>query len=70
MGMEHPLAERMRPRKLSEVVGQAHILGEGKMIQQLVKTGQPFSLIFWGPPGSGKTTLARIIANEVKADFI
>jgi len=60
----------MRPRKLSEVVGQKHILGEGKMIQQLVKAGQPFSLIFWGPPGSGKTTLARIIANELKADFI
>ncbi|MGA3150301.1 MAG: replication-associated recombination protein A [Candidatus Saccharimonadales bacterium] len=68
--MEHPLADRMRPRKLSEVVGQKHILGEGKMIQQLVKAGQPFSLIFWGPPGSGKTTLARIIANELKADFI
>jgi putative ATPase len=68
--MEHPLAERMRPHKLSEVVGQAHILGEGKMIQQLVKAGQPFSLIFWGPPGSGKTTLARIIASEMKADFI
>jgi putative ATPase len=68
--MEQPLAERMRPHKLSEVVGQAHILGEGKMIQQLVKAGQPFSLIFWGPPGSGKTTLARIIASEMKADFI
>jgi len=68
--MEHPLAERMRPHKLSEVVGQAHILGEGKMIQQLVKASQPFSLIFWGPPGSGKTTLARIIANEMQADFI
>jgi len=68
--MEQPLAERMRPHKLSEVVGQAHILGEGKMIQQLVKASQPFSLIFWGPPGSGKTTLARIIANEMQADFI
>jgi len=60
----------MRPHKLSEVVGQAHILGEGKMIQQLVKASQPFSLIFWGPPGSGKTTLARIIANEMQADFV
>jgi len=68
--MEQPLAERMRPHKLSEVVGQAHILGEGKMIQQLVKASQPFSLIFWGPPGSGKTTLARIIANEMEADFV
>ena len=60
----------MRPHKLSEVVGQTHILGEGKMIQQLVKASQPFSLIFWGPPGSGKTTLARIIATELDADFI
>ncbi|MGH9637919.1 MAG: AAA family ATPase, partial [Candidatus Angelobacter sp.] len=68
--MEKPLAERMRPLKLDEVVGQQQILGEGKMISQLVKAGQPFSLIFWGPPGSGKTTLARIIANELKADFV
>jgi putative ATPase len=68
--MEQPLAERMRPKKLSEVVGQEHILGEGKLVPRLVKSGQPFSLIFWGPPGSGKTTLARIIANEMEADFI
>ena len=68
--MDRPLAERMRPRKLSEVVGQEHVVGEGKLISQLVKAGQPFSLIFWGPPGSGKTTLARIIAGELKADFI
>lgn len=60
----------MRPKSLDEVVGQAHVLGEGKLLQQLVKSGRPFSLIFWGPPGSGKTTLARIIANEMKADFI
>jgi len=65
-----PLAEKMRPTTLDEVVGQAHVLGEGKLLQQLVKSGQPFSVIFWGPPGSGKTTLARIIANEMKADFI
>jgi putative ATPase len=68
--MEQPLAEVMRPQKLSEVVGQEHILGEGKLLQQLVKTSKPFSLIFWGPPGSGKTTLARIIANEMRADFV
>jgi putative ATPase len=68
--MEQPLAERMRPTKLSDVVGQEHILGEGKMVHQLLEAGKPFSLIFWGPPGSGKTTLARIIANTLKADFV
>jgi putative ATPase len=60
----------MRPTKLADVVGQKHILGKGKMIQQLLDAGKPFSLIFWGPPGSGKTTLARIIANTLKADFV
>ena len=60
----------MRPHKLGDVVGQSHIVGEGQMINKLVKGGKPFSLIFWGPPGSGKTTLARIIANELDADFI
>jgi putative ATPase len=65
-----PLAERLRPTSLDEVIGQKHILAEGKLLQQLVKRKQPFSLIFWGPPGSGKTTLARIIANEMEADFI
>jgi putative ATPase len=65
-----PLAEKMRPKTLDEVVGQAHVLGEGKLLQQLVKSDKPFSVIFWGPPGSGKTTLARIIATEMEADFI
>lgn len=65
-----PLAERMRPRILDEVVGQAHVVGQGKLITELVKAGQPFSLIFWGPPGSGKTTLARIIARQMQADFV
>ena len=68
--IDKPLAERMRPQKLSEVVGQAHILGRGKLLDELVRAGKPFSLIFWGPPGSGKTTLARIIANELEADFV
>jgi putative ATPase len=68
--MEQPLAEQMRPKKLSDVIGQEHILGKGKLLDQLVKAGKPFSLIFWGPPGSGKTTLARIIANEMNADFV
>lgn len=60
----------MRPQKLSEVIGQEHILGPGKLVAELVKSAKPFSLIFWGPPGSGKTTLARIIANELEADFV
>lgn len=68
--MEQPLAERMRPQTLDEVVGQAHVVGQGKLITKLVKAKKPFSLIFWGPPGSGKTTLARIIANELEADFV
>jgi putative ATPase len=68
--MERPLAERMRPQTLDEVVGQAHIVGRGQMLNRLVSAGKPFSLIFWGPPGSGKTTLARIIANQLEADFI
>lgn len=65
-----PLAEKMRPKTLNEVVGQAHVLGEGKLLRQIASSGQPFSVIFWGPPGSGKTTLARIIANEMQADFV
>jgi putative ATPase len=68
--MQQPLAERMRPRKLDEVFGQSHIIGDDKLVSRLIKGAKPFSLIFWGPPGSGKTTLARIIANELEADFI
>jgi putative ATPase len=68
--MEKPLAERMRPQTLSDVVGQEQVVGEGKLINKLIAAGKPFSLIFWGPPGSGKTTLARIIANELDADFV
>lgn len=68
--MEQPLAERMRPQKLEDVIGQSHVLGEGKLLHELVRRSKPFSLIFWGPPGSGKTTLARIIANELEADFV
>lgn len=65
-----PLAERMRPQKLSEVLGQEEIIGEGKILTEIVKKGEPVNLIFWGPPGTGKTTLARILAQEFKADFI
>ena len=65
-----PLAEKMRPTKLSEVVGQEHLLGDDGILTKIVKNKQPISIIFWGPAGCGKTTLARIIAKEVEADFI
>lgn len=65
-----PLAERMRPKTLDNVIGQTHLLDDGEILRQIVKSKEPVSLILWGPPGSGKTTLARIIASEVKADFI
>ncbi len=65
-----PLAERMRPTKLDGVIGQTHLLGDNGILRQIVDKKEPVSLILWGPPGSGKTTLARIIANEVNAEFI
>jgi putative ATPase len=68
--MERPLAERMRPETLDDVVGQKHLLEQGQIIRQIIERKQPTSLILWGPPGSGKTTLARIIARETGAEFI
>jgi putative ATPase len=65
-----PLADRMRPRKLEEFVGQTHLLAPGKPLYQAIADGQPHSLILWGPPGTGKTTLARLIADRSKARFI
>ena len=65
-----PLAERMRPTTLNGVVGQTHLLDDGEILRQIVVNKEPVSLILWGPPGSGKTTLARIIASEVKAEFV
>lgn len=65
-----PLAERMRPQTLTEVVGQLHLVGNGQIIHEIIARKQPTSLILWGPPGSGKTTLARIIAQETEAEFI
>ena len=65
-----PLAERMRPKTLDEVVGQGQIIGSGKILTEIVKKKEPVNLIFWGPPGTGKTTLARILAHEFNADFI
>lgn len=65
-----PLAERMRPQTLDEFIGQEHLLGEGKLLRRLIETDQLTSMIFWGPPGSGKTTLARVIANATRSHFI
>jgi putative ATPase len=65
-----PLAEKLRPEGLDSVVGQAHLIGKNKIISEIIDKKQPTSLILWGPPGSGKTTLARIIARETGAEFI
>lgn len=65
-----PLAEQMRPQSLDEVIGQTHLLGDAEILKRIVKQKEPVSLILWGPPGTGKTTLARIIAKEVDAEFI
>ncbi|MCD7883404.1 MAG: replication-associated recombination protein A [Lachnospiraceae bacterium] len=65
-----PLAERLRPRTLDEFVGQKHLLGPGKVLRKMIESDQISSMIFWSPPGSGKTSLARIIAGHTKAAFI
>ena len=67
---DEPLAARLRPQTLSEFVGQEHLLGEGKALRRLIESDRISSMIFWGPPGVGKTTLARIIANRTQAAFI
>ena len=67
---EKPLAERVRPQNLQEFVGQKHILGPGKLLSKIIQSDQIPSMIFWGPPGSGKTTLARIIANQSDSEFV
>ena len=65
-----PLASRLRPRSLDEFAGQTHLIGEGKILRRLIESDNITSLIFWGPPGVGKTTLSKIIANKTNSAFI
>src|SRR6201996_4164063 len=65
-----PLADRMRPRSLDEFIGQSQVLGPGKPLRTAIERGQLHSFILWGPPGTGKTTLARLIAQKADAHFI
>lgn len=69
MEKESPLASRLRPRTLDEVVGQQHIIGKDKLLYRAIKADKLGSVIFYGPPGTGKTTLAKVIANTTQADF-
>src|SRR5881396_2913687 len=69
-GEDAPLAERVRPRRLDEVAGQSHLIGEGKVLREMIERDQLRSIILWGPPGTGKTTLARIIAQETESRFV
>ena len=68
-GSHIPLAERLRPQTLEEYVGQEHLVGQGAVLKQVIDTGKIPSFILWGPPGVGKTTLARIIANRQERPF-
>ncbi|WP_053827078.1 replication-associated recombination protein A [Lascolabacillus massiliensis] len=67
--MSTPLAERLRPQSLDEFIGQEHLVGKGAVLRRMIESGRIPSIIFWGPPGVGKTTLANIIANAIKAPF-
>ena len=69
-GTYRPLADRLRPQSLDEYVGQSHLLGLGAPLRRALESGRPHSMILWGPPGTGKTTLARLVANSSQAEFI
>jgi putative ATPase len=69
-GTYRPLADRLRPQTLDEYVGQSHLLGAGAPLRRALESGRPHSMILWGPPGTGKTTLARLVANGARAQFI
>ncbi len=64
-----PLAERLRPKSLDEYIGQKHLVGDGSILRRMIDSGNVSSFILWGPPGVGKTTIARIIANTTKSPF-
>jgi putative ATPase len=68
--LNRPLADRMRPKRLDEIVGQEHLTGKGSLLQKTIEDDRVFSMILWGPPGCGKTTLAGIIAKETKSEFV
>ncbi len=69
-GTYRPLADRLRPRSLDEFVGQSHLLGDGAPLRRALQSGRPHSMILWGPPGTGKTTLARLVAAGARAEFV
>jgi len=69
-GTYRPLADRLRPQSLDEYVGQSHLLGPGAALRRALESGRPHSMILWGPPGTGKTTLARLVASGANAQFI
>src|SRR5262245_53255660 len=68
--VKEPLAARLRPKTMAEVAGQKHLVGEEGLLTRLIAAGAPQSVIFWGPPGSGKTTLARLYAQAFGAEFV